>query len=101
MTGITIKALTCEGLNPTRHDLNLLSNGDLGWIHITLPVLTGVLTIARAVGIRCAPRSVRGGTSWGPLLVGLYGLGRVGARNSVADPMGGFPPGTLCRTPAP
>ena len=35
----------------------------------------------------------RGGT-WGPLLVGLYGLGLIGAGIFVADPALGFPPGT-------
>src|SRR6059058_4241265 len=35
----------------------------------------------------------RGGT-WGPILVGIYGLGLIGAGFFVADPALGFPPGT-------
>lgn len=40
-------------------------------------------------------RAMRGGPggTWGPLLVGLYGLGLIGAGVFVADPMNGFPPG--------
>ena len=88
-----IQALTRRGFDPTRHDLSLLANGRWGWIHITLLVLTGLLTVAGAVGMRRALRGSRGGT-WGPLLVGLYGLGLVGGGIFVADPAGGFPPGT-------
>jgi hypothetical protein len=87
-----IEAFTRPGFDPTRHDLSLLSNGDLGWVHITLLVLTGLLTIAGAIGMRRALRSGRGRT-WGPLLLGIYGLGLIGAGVFVADPTGGFPPG--------
>jgi hypothetical protein len=96
--GVT-EALTREGFDPTRHDLSLLANGDWGWIHIALLVLTGLLTAAGAVGMRRVLRGGRGGT-WGPLLVGLYGLGLGGAGVFVADPMGGFPPGTPADTNA-
>ena len=88
-----IEALTRKGFDPTRHDLSMLSNGDLGWIHSTLLVLTGLLTIACAVGMGQALQSGRGRT-WGPLLVGLYGLGLIGAGIFAADPALGFPPGT-------
>lgn len=88
-----IEARAREGFDPTRHDLSLLANGEWGWIHITLLVLTGLLTVTCAVGMRRTLRSGRGGT-WGPLLVGLYGLGLIGAGIFVADPMNGFPPGT-------
>lgn len=81
------------GYDPTRHDLSLMSNGELGWIQITNFVLTGLLVIAGAMGIRQSLRGNRGGT-WGPLLVGIYGLGLIGAGIFVADPALGFPPGT-------
>lgn len=89
----SIEALARPGFDPTRHDLSLLANGKWGWIHIALLVLTGLLTVAGAVGMRQALRGGRGGT-WGPLSVGLYGLGLIGAGVFVADPMNGFPPGT-------
>ena len=88
-----IEMLTRPGFDPTRHDLSLMSNGDWGWIHISLLILTGLLTIAGAVGMRRVLRGGRGGT-WGPLLLGIYGLGLIGAGFFSADPALGFPPGT-------
>jgi len=89
----SIEAVTRPGFDPTRDDLSLLSNGTFGWVHIALLVATGLLTIAGAVGMRRALGRGRGAT-WGPLLVGLYGLGLVGAGIFIADPARGFPPGT-------
>jgi len=89
----SVEALTRSGFDPTRDDWSLLSNGELGWIHIALFVTTGLLTIAGAIGMR---RALAGGraSTWGPLLVGLYGLGLIGAGIFIADPARGFPPGT-------
>lgn len=83
-----IEILIRPGFDPTRHDLSLMSNGDLGWIPIGLFIITGLLTIAGAVGMRRIMRGSRGGT-WGPLLVGLYGLGLIGAGFFIADPAKG------------
>lgn len=88
-----IETFTRPGYDPTRHDLSLMSNGDWGWVHISLLILTGLLTIAGAVGMRRVMAGSRGGT-WGPLLLGIYGLGLVCAGFFVADPALGFPPGT-------
>ena len=79
------------GFDPTRHDLSLMSNGDWGWVHIGLLILTGLLTIAGAVGMRQILQGGRGGT-WGPLLLGVYGLGLIGAGFFSADPALGFHP---------
>jgi len=87
------QAFTRPGFDITRHALSLLSNGDLGWIQITNFLVTGLLVIAGAVGMRRALRSGRSRT-WGPLLVGVYGLGLIGAGIFRADPALGFPPGT-------
>jgi hypothetical protein len=88
-----LEMLTRPGFDATRQDLSLMSNGDFGWVHIALLVTTGLLTIAGAVGMRRVLHGSRGGT-WGPLLVGVYGLGLVGAGIFIADPARGFPPGT-------
>ena len=88
-----LQMLIRPGYDPTRHDLSLMSNGDLGWIQITNFVMTGVLVIAGALGMRHALAGSRGGT-WGPLLVAIYALGLIGAGIFVADPALGFPPGT-------
>src|SRR5262245_60335475 len=81
------------GFDIRRHALSLLSNGDLGWIQIANFEVTGLLVIAGAIGMRRVLRGSRGGT-WGPLLLGLYGLGLLGAGVFSADPALGFPPGT-------
>jgi hypothetical protein len=81
------------GFDIRRHALSLLSNGELGWIQIANFEVTGLLVIAGAVGMWRALRGSRGGT-WGPLLIGLYGLGLLGAGIFIADPALGFPPGT-------
>lgn len=88
-----VQAFTRAGFDITRHDLSLLSNGGLGWIQIGNFTITGLLVIVGAAGIRRALRDGRART-WGPVLVGVYGLGLLGAAAFVADPAAGFPPGT-------
>src|SRR5256885_6989319 len=80
-----IQALTRPGFDILRHDLSLLANGNLGWIQITNLVMSGLLVIAFALGMRRVLRGSQGET-WGPLLVGVYGLGLIGAGFFTADP---------------
>jgi hypothetical protein len=87
------EALTRDGFDLARHQWSLLANGDLGWVHIANLVVTGLLTVAFAVGLRRVLRPGRGGT-WVPRLLGVYGLSLVGAGVLRADPAMGFPPGT-------
>ena len=87
------QALTRDGFDLTRHAWSLLENGELGWIQISNLIVSGLLTLACAIGMWRLLRPGRGGT-WGPLLVGLYGLGLIGAGIFTADPALGFPPGT-------
>ncbi len=88
-----IQAFTRPGFDITRHDLSLLANGDLGWIQIANLVLAGLLVVAFAFGVRQA-LSAGPGRTWGPILLGVYGLGLIGAGFFTADPAFGFPPGT-------
>ena len=84
------QALTRDGFALTRHSWSLLANGDLGWIQITNLVLTGLMTIAAAVGLhRALP-----GAPWVGRLVGVYGAGLVAAGALRADPAQVFPAGT-------
>ncbi|MGH2351351.1 MAG: DUF998 domain-containing protein [Chloroflexota bacterium] len=94
-----LQALTREGFDLTRHAWSLLSNGDLGWIQITNFVVTGLLTVACALGMRRTVRGHLAGT-WGPLLIGVYGVSLIAAGAFVADPMDGFPAGTPAGPPA-
>lgn len=84
---------TREGFDVTRHPLSFMSLGDLGWIQITNFIVTGLLVIAGAVGMRRlaqADKRLRRGA----ILIGIYGLGVVGGGVFVSDPALGFPPGT-------
>jgi uncharacterized protein DUF998 len=87
------QALTRDGFDLTRHQWSMLANGDFGWIQITNLVVTGLMTVAMAVGLRRALRPGRGAT-WAPRLVGAYGLGMIAAGVFRADPAFGFPAGT-------
>jgi Protein of unknown function (DUF998) len=87
------EALTREGFSLARHQWSLLANGDLGWVHVANLVVTGLLTVAFAVGLRRVLAPGRGGT-WASRLVGVYGLSLVAAGVFRADPAMGFPPGT-------
>jgi Protein of unknown function (DUF998) len=88
-----LQASTRDGFDLGRHQLSLLSLGDLGWIQTTNFVLSGLLFLGGAAGMRRVLRPDRGGT-WGPLLVGGYGVGLLAAGVFAADPAFGFPPGT-------
>ncbi|MEV7709390.1 DUF998 domain-containing protein [Streptomyces sp. NPDC088270] len=82
-----------EGFDFTRNAISQLSLGDLGWIQVTGFLLTGVLTIAAAIGMRQALRDAPGGV-WAPRLVGVFGASFLLAGAFTADPGAGFPAGT-------
>lgn len=94
-----IQAFTRPGFDITRHDLSLLANGAMGWVQVANLMVSGLLVIAGALGMRRALHSGPGRT-WGPLLVAIYGLGLVGAGIFKADPSFGFPPGAPEGPPA-
>jgi Protein of unknown function (DUF998) len=85
------QVLLRDGFDLTRHPLSLLSLGELGWIQVTNFVVTGLLSIAFAVGIRRVLHPGRGGT-WGPLLVGAFGVGLVLGGIFITDPSLGSHP---------
>jgi uncharacterized protein DUF998 len=85
-----IEGATRVDYNPLRQPVSSLSIGELGWMQQTNFIITGSLLIAFAIGLL---RSLR--TSlWGPLLLGLVGVGLIGAGIYIADPLNGYPPGT-------
>jgi hypothetical protein len=95
---ILAQAIFRPGFDLTRDDASLLSNGSLGWIQIANFIITGVIVIACAIGVRRA--LLRGhAATWAPRLLALYGLGLVAAGVFVADPMNGFPPGAPAGRP--
>lgn len=96
---VVIQQLTRAGVDAKVQPLSLLSLGDNGWIQIANFVVSGLLAFAGAVGIR---RVLRGGPAgtWGPILIGWYGLALVYGGVFVADPAFGFPIGTPDTAPA-
>lgn len=89
----TAQILTREGFDITRHPLSFMSLGDLGWIQITNFIVTGLLVIAGAIGMRRLAQADKR-LRWGALLLGIYGMGVLGGGLFVPDPALGFPPGT-------
>ena len=96
---LIIQFFTRAGFDVRRTPISLLSLGDLGWIQMANFIVTGLLAITCAVGIRRAWAGGTGGT-WGPLLVATYGLGLVLAGIFHPDPGYDFPPGAPAGAPA-
>lgn len=87
-----VDGATRRGYSPAEHAVSQLSLGERGWLQIASFVVTGLLMLAFAVGLRRALHPGRG-AAWGPLLVGAFGLALVGSGVFVMDPMRGYPPG--------
>jgi hypothetical protein len=89
---VLVQAALRQGFNLSRDDASLLSNGSLGWIQVFNFIVTGVMVMCCALGVRRALHGGRGAT-WGPGLLALFGAGLIAAGIFVADPMNGFPAG--------
>jgi len=87
-----VQSLTREGFELGRHQWSLLANGDLGWIQIANFVVTGLMVLAFAAGLRRALGTGPG--SRAPQLVAVYGVSLMAAGVFRADPALGFPAGT-------
>ena len=88
-----VEGITRAHYDPLRHPVSSLALGDWGWTQSANFVVVGLLMLAFAIGLRRALRPL-GGPTWGPLLVGAYAIGLLGAGAFVADPVNGYPPGT-------
>ena len=88
-----IQAFTRDGFDLGRHAWSLLANGEYGWIQIANFILTGLMVIAFAVGLRRA-LTPGPGARWAPRLTAAYGASLVVAGIFRADPALGFPVGT-------
>lgn len=83
------QAFTRDGFDLTRHPFSFLSLGDGGWVQIANFVLSGLLFLAGAIGLR---RTGKVGTA-APVLIGIFAVGMIGGGVFVADPAFGFPVG--------
>jgi len=94
---VLIQDYARPGFDPRLQPLSLLSLGDWGWVQIVNFVLAGVLNLLYAVGLWRRLHPGRAGT-WGPLLIGAYGLGLIAVGVFRTDPADGFPPGAIAST---
>ncbi len=78
--------------DPMRVFVSQLSLGDQGWLQIATFVISGLLIVAFAFGLRRVVSSGRA-SRWGPITVGLVGLGLIVSGVFVTDPALGYPPG--------
>ena len=92
------QAFTRPGFDLRRHVISMLSLGDLGWIQVANFELTGLLAVGFAIGLWRTLHPGRAGT-WGPLLIGAYGIGMASAGIFHPDPALGFPPGAPAGQP--
>ena len=81
-----------DGFDFLRNAISQLALGEAGWIQTASFVLTGALLIAAATGLRRSLRGGPGGT-WGPGLVGVFGVSFWAAAAFPADAGAGFPAG--------
>lgn len=89
---VLVQDYTRPGFNPRTQVLSLLELGPLGWVQTVNFVLAGVLNLLYAIGLWRRLHPGRAGT-WGPILIGLYGLGLVAVGVFQTDPANGYPPG--------
>ncbi len=94
---VLIQDYTRPGFDPRLDPLSLLSLGDWGWVQIVNFALAGVLNLLYAVGLWRRLHPGRAGT-WGPILIGAYGLGLILVSIFRTDPANGFPPGVTAAT---
>ncbi|GAC1457737.1 MAG: DUF998 domain-containing protein [Ktedonobacteraceae bacterium] len=94
---VLIQDYTRPGFDPRLDPLSLLSLGNWGWIQIVNFALAGVLNLLYAVGLWRRLHPGRAGT-WGPILIGAYGLGLLVVSIFRTDPANGFPLGVAAAT---
>ncbi len=89
---LLIEGATRPGYSVLRNYGSDLELSNQGWEQIANFIVCGLLCIAFAVGLRRMWRTGRASV-WGPLLIGIFGLGLVAAGVFVTDPGRGYPPG--------
>ncbi|MFD4866796.1 DUF998 domain-containing protein [Streptomyces sp. NPDC058412] len=90
-TGI-VQGFARDGFDFTRNAISQLALGEAGWIQTVNFLLAGALLIVGAAGLRRMLSGGAGGT-WGPVLVGVFGLSFWAAAALPADAGAGFPVG--------
>ncbi len=87
-----IEGATRPHYSAWQNAVSSLSLGEGGWMQITNFIVCGALVLGFAIVLRRVLRTGRGST-WGPTLLGIFGLCLIGAGIFVTDPGLGYPPG--------
>src|SRR6266566_954377 len=90
---LLIEGATRPGYSAWHNYGSSLSLGDQGWMQIANFIACGLLTLGFAIGLRRVFRTGRSSV-WGPILLGVFGVGLIVAGVFVTDPSLGYPPGT-------
>jgi hypothetical protein len=92
-----IEGATRADYSPLLHPISSLSFGEMGWIQATNFIISGLLFLAFAIGLRRVFRvetEPSNGQVWGPILIGIIAICLIGAGLFTSDPLNGYPPGT-------
>jgi hypothetical membrane protein len=85
-----IEGATRRGYDALRYPVSSLSIGAMGWIQAASFVVAGSCIVAFAIGLRRVLRD-SGRAVCGPLVIGLAGIGFLGAGLFTSDPIYGYP----------
>lgn len=88
-----IEGVTRIHYDPMRHPISSLALGEFGWTQIANFLVTGILTLVLAFGLRKAFK-LEGATTWIPTLITIVGIGFLGTGFFATDPLSGYPLGT-------
>ncbi|HYW88508.1 MAG TPA: DUF998 domain-containing protein [Chloroflexota bacterium] len=83
-----VESATRPGYDPWVHFVSELSLSEYGWMQIANFIICATLILAGVLGL-----SRQLGGSWGPRLLGVYGLALLVAGVFVTDPTHGYPAG--------
>ena len=87
-----IEGATRPDYSAWHNAVSSLSLGGQGWMQIANFFICGVLVFCFAIGLRRVLYPGKGST-WGPILLGIFSLCLIGAGFFVTDPGLGYPPG--------
>ncbi|MDX3533014.1 DUF998 domain-containing protein [Streptomyces sp. MB09-01] len=87
-----VQSFARDGFDFGRNAISQLALGESGWVQTVNFSLAGALLIAGAAGLRRVVGGDAGGT-WGPVLVGVFGISFWAAAAFPADAGAGFPVG--------
>jgi hypothetical protein len=93
-----IEGATRPGYSWWRHYVSQLATSDQGWMQVANFIVAGLLIVGGAIGLGRSLPNERGGT-WGPRLLGLFGLSLIVAGLFSTDPAMGYPADTPAKSP--